>query len=178
MTTVIRAAFLAVLVASPALAQEGEPVTLDAFSVWEGSGSVIATGPQTHVFAGEMRGPYFIDVGQGPVHAGEIACVGMLEADMATGRQTGQARCRLDAADGARSFGRFSCEGWRLVGCSGVFELTGGEGRMEGASGRGSILLRRTETALVALDEGPVVELSLGVAVWEDFEVEVTPPQQ
>jgi hypothetical protein len=175
MTTAIRAAAFALLVAAPALAQEGEAVTLDAFSVWEGAGSIIKTSPDTHVFAGEMRGPYFIDVGQGPVQAGEIACVGMLEADMATGRQTGLARCRLDADDGATSFGRFACEGYRFVGCSGVFELTGGEGRMEGATGRGEILIRRADTTLVASENGPVTELALGVAVWKDFQLIAAP---
>ncbi|MGF1660500.1 MAG: hypothetical protein ACFCUS_13825 [Rubrimonas sp.] len=178
MSRTIRAAAAALLLAAPAIAQDGEPVSLDAFSVWEGAGSIVETGPNAHVFAGEMRGPYFIDVGQGPVHAGEIACVGMLEADMETGRQTGAARCRLDALDGAASFGRFACEGFRLVGCAGVFELTGGEGRMAGATGEGAILIRRTETALVAPESGPVTELAIGVAVWRDFKVTLAKPAE
>lgn len=159
------------LTAGAAFAEESETVTLDAYSVWAGTGTVLGTGPDSHSFAGEMRGAYFVDLGKGAIPAGEIACVGMLVANERDGRQTANALCRLNAADGAVAYGRFSCEGYRLVGCSGRFEITGGEGRMEGATGEGSVVMRRFETALVPDDSGRVIEAGLGIVSWKDFSV-------
>jgi hypothetical protein len=152
-----------------------ETVTIDAISIWQASGTVIAAGPSAHAFAGEMRGPYLIDAGAGPVLAGTIACVGVLEADDVTGRQAGSARCVLSAADGASAYGRFSCEGWRLVGCVGPFVLEGGEGRLAGVRGEGPIMLRRHETALAVDGAGRVTEAGLGVASWKGFTLWAAP---
>lgn len=165
----VRSALLLVLAASAAHAADPEALTIDAFSIWTGSGAVVATGPHAHVFAGEMRGPYFIDAGEGPIPAGEIVCVGSLEANDLSGVQAGSAQCRLQAVDGAVAFGRFSCAGYRLVGCSGTFELTGGEGRMTGAGGEGPIVLRRYETALTPSGDGSLAEQAIGVASWKGF---------
>lgn len=104
----------AALSQTPALAQSAEAVTVDAISVWSGSGTVIATWPSSHAFAGEMSGHHFVDAGEGPVSAGHLTCGGALESDEATGRQTGAASCRLQAVDGAVAYGRFTCEGFRL----------------------------------------------------------------
>ncbi|SDW04995.1 hypothetical protein SAMN05444336_10116 [Albimonas donghaensis] len=157
--------------ASGALAQQAADgsATVDAFSVWSAAGVVIATGPRSHAFAGEMSGPYFVDAGEGPVPAGRIVCVGALEGDEATGRQSGAATCQLRAIDGAVAYGGFSCEGWRLVGCTGRFEITGGEGRMAGVTGEGSITLRRYETSLAELSSGEAEETGLGIAYWRGF---------
>lgn len=165
-------AMLALLAAVPALAQDGgETVTLDAFSIWEATGATQRVGPSTTMFAGEMSGPYFIDAGEGPVPAGVISCVGALEADAETGAQAGAARCRLVAADGAAAFGRFSCAGWRLVGCVGRFTLDGGEGRLAGVSGEGPIVIRRYGTEFAVTDAGAVAAHALGVASWKAFTI-------
>jgi len=160
-----------VLLGVGAAASAQEPVTVDAFAVLEAAGSVVAVGADAHVFAGTMRGPYFVDTGEGPVPAGDIACAGMLEADERTGRQTASGRCRLVAVDGATAFGAFTCEGFRLVGCVGPFTLTGGEGRLAGASGEGTITLRRYATELAVESHGTVSEAALGIASWKDLRV-------
>ena len=165
-------AILALLSTGPALAQDAtERVSLDAFSVWEATGTTQQVSPATTMFAGEMSGAYFIDAGEGPIPAGVISCVGALEADAATGAQAGAARCRLVAADGAVAFGRFTCAGWRLIGCVGPFVLEGGEGRLAGVSGEGPIVIRRYETALTVTDTGAVAENAFGVASWKAFTI-------
>lgn len=169
----IAAALFAALAAGPAAAQQTETVTLDAYSLWSGSGSVLPIGPETHGFAGEMRGLYFIDMGKGAIPAGEIACLGTLIADDRSGEQSGSARCRLTASDGAVAFARFACQGYRLVGCVGRFEITGGEGRMEGASGEGPIVIRRMGTALSGDDRGRVTESALAIVSWKGFSLSV-----
>lgn len=166
------------LAATAAAAQQTETVTLDAYSVWSATGAVLGVGPHSHAFAGEMRGPYFIDVGQGAIPAGEIACVGSLLADEETGKQSGEAMCRLMAFDGAVAFAQFACDGYRLVGCVGEFQITGGEGRMAGASGAGSIVLRRYDTTLALDESGAVAERALGVASWKGFSITVAAPAQ
>ncbi len=166
-----RLILLALLAAGPAAAQQAAPetVTLDAFSIWEATGTTTLVGPDTRMFAGAMSGPYFIDTGEGPVPAGSIVCLGALEASAATGAQSGSARCRLAAADGAVAFGRFRCEGWRIVGCVGRFVLDGGEGRLAGVAGEGPIVIRRYETEWSATETGAVAERALGVASWKGF---------
>lgn len=167
-----RLAILALFSAGPALAQDAaERVTFDAFSVWEAMGTTQQVSPATTMFAGEMSGAYFIDAGEGPIPAGVISCVGALEADVANGAQAGAARCRLVAADCAVAFARFTCEGWRLIGCVGPFVLEGGEGRLSGVSGEGPIVIRRSETELAATASGAVAEHALGVASWKAFAI-------
>jgi hypothetical protein len=123
-----------------------------------------------------MRGPYFIDVGKGAIPAGKIACIGMLGADEQTGAQTGRGECTLTATDGAVSFARFSCEGFRFIGCSGRFEITGGEGRMAGVKGEGPIVLRRIETTFTEDAAGRVTESAMAVVSWKGFTLTMEAP--
>jgi hypothetical protein len=127
MRTIVTLAALSLLAVSHASAEE--PVVIDAFAVLSARGTVIASSDTASSFAGEMHGPYFVDVGHGPVPAGRIVCVGTIESDSADGRQTGAARCRIDAGGGGVAYGNFTCAGWRLVGCAGPFTMEGGEGR-------------------------------------------------
>lgn len=150
-------------------AQDADTVTIDAFSLLSASGRFIETGTDRHTFVGEMHGPYFIDVGEGPIPAGEIVCVGRLNADDSTGAQSVSADCRLEADDGAVAYGGFECTGYRLVGCSGPFQLVGGEGRLAGTIGQGQIVLRRFESDFFVEDNGEVQELALGIASWKNF---------
>jgi hypothetical protein len=161
-----------IMFAAPALlavtaAAAQETVTVDAFAVLEARGTVIASSPTAFTFAGEMHGPYFIDAGQGPVPSGRIVCVGTIESDAADGRQTGAARCRIEAGDGEVAYGGFTCDGWRLVGCGGDFTLEGGSGRLAGVSGGGPIVVRRYETTLTPAGDGSLFEEALGIASWK-----------
>ena len=79
------------------------------------------------------------------------------------------APCQLHAIEGAVACGGFSCEGWRLVGCTGRFEIAGGEGRMVGVTGERTIALRRYETSLAELSSGVAEETGLGIAYWHGF---------
>ena len=171
-------AIAATLIATGPVLADDEQITLDAFALVTASGKVLEVGTDAHVFAGGFEGAYFVDVGHGPVPAGSIACAGLLEANETTGRQVATATCRLEALDGAVAFGRFDCDGFRLIGCSGPFELTGGEGRMEGLAGEGTITLRRYETALGADGSGMIEEAALGIAFWKDFRIDLPTPTQ
>jgi hypothetical protein len=154
------------LLATAAIAAE-EPVVVDAFAMLTARGAVIASSDTATSFAGDMHGPYFVDTGHGPVPARRIVCVGTIEADSANGRQTGAARCRIEAEDGAVAYGGFTCEGWRLVGCAGPFTMEGGAGRLAGLRAEGPIVLRRYETMLTPAADGALVEQALGIASWK-----------
>jgi hypothetical protein len=154
----------------PAMGAE-ETTTIQAFAVLEASGTMLDVGPDTNSFAGSISGPYFVDTGQGPVPAGRVTCTGTLDAEIATGRQTANGRCRFVAFDGAVAFGRFECEGFRLVGCSGPFAITGGEERLAGVTGEGTIVLRRYETELSVNEDGVIHEAALGIASWRDLRI-------
>ncbi|MBK0400958.1 hypothetical protein H0I76_17300 [Limibaculum sp. M0105] len=149
-----------------------EPVTFDAVSMWEANGTVVQSASDRNVFAGEVSGPYAIDTGKGPVPAGRIICVGTVAAAISTGEQVGKGECQIVAMDGAIAFGRFECSGLRLVGCSGIFEITGGEGRLEGAKGSGKIVVRRAETSF-KVQNGSLREEAFGVAFWKDMTLEM-----
>jgi len=167
-----------IILVAPALlafaAAAEETVTVDAFAVLEGRGTVIASSATAATFAGEMHGPYFIDAGQGPIPSGRIVCVGTIEADTADGSQTGSARCRIEAGDGAVAYGQFTCTGWRLVGCAGDFTLEGGSGRLAGVSGGGPIVVRRYETTLTPAGDGGIFEEALGIASWKGLTLSQT----
>lgn len=150
-----------------------ESIVFDAISMWSANGTVLQTAADRSVFAGEVSGPYAIDTGKGPVPAGRITCVGTIEAEVSTGRQAGTGECRIVATDGAIAYARFSCTGLRFVGCSGKFEITGGEGRLERVRGAGKIIVRRAETALSAASAGGLREEAFGVAFWEDMTLEM-----
>lgn len=149
-----------------------ESIAIDAFSIWSANGTVIRTGPDQSVFAGEVSGPYIVDAGQGPVPAGRIACVGTVSAEISTGRQSAEGQCQITAEDGATSFARFTCEGLRLVGCAGPFEITGGEGRLEGIKGSGRMVVRRSKTEF-STSGGVLREEGFGVASWDGLTIEL-----
>ncbi|MDT8343827.1 MAG: hypothetical protein RQ752_05295 [Thermohalobaculum sp.] len=147
-------------------------VVIDALSIWSATGTVIRTGPDQSVFAGEVSGPYIVDAGQGPVPAGRIVCVGTVSAEISTGRQSAEGQCQITAEDGATSFARFTCEGLRLVGCAGPFEITGGEGRLEGITGSGRMVVRRSKTEF-SVSGGVLREEGFGVASWDGLTIEL-----
>jgi hypothetical protein len=56
--------------------------------------------------------------------------------------QKGSADCTITAKDGAQVFGKLTCSGVFMVGCSGEVTLTGGSGRFDGVTGGGKVIIR------------------------------------
>ena len=131
----------------------GEKQIVKAFAVVETASDVLPTGADSARVMGTLEGPFFIDVGQGPIDAGNMRCVANMHADTSSGRQTGEGSCVLTADDGASLFGEWTCEGVRLVGCRGDFKITGGTGRLEGVSGGGAMTSRVSDYVVEPQDK-------------------------
>ena len=153
---------------SAALAAEQ---TINGFSSWEGEGVVYRTAPNTGTFVGAINGPLFVQTEKGPVAAGNMVCPALLEIDLKNATQVGQGKCTITNDDGAMVFADWSCKGVHLVGCDGEIILTGGTGRMNGITGRGSVSVRTitqiAETKVMA--GGTKAESARGILILDNL---------
>ena len=163
------AVLAASLFASPTAAAEEK--TVNAFAPYEGEGKVYVTGENKGTFVGAIVGQLFIESEKGPLHAGRIVCPAMMQLDLTNGKQAGSGQCTITADDGAQVFAVWSCRGVHLVGCDGKMMLTGGTGRVAGATGSGPLTVRTTARGLVktSSDKDSVISFGRGVLVLRGF---------
>lgn len=174
--TLVLAGALAALALMPLDGRADEPQIINAFSVWEGQGHVVQTGPQKVAVVGAFGGAVYIETDEGPVEAGMIACPAIIEVDIETGAQKGIGGCTFTADDGAQVYGEWECAGIALIGCRGAFKLTGGVDRLAGVSGSGTILLRGRLHEFARSPGDMLSHRSIGIVVWRDLKVQHTAP--
>jgi hypothetical protein len=151
-------------------ARADDPVTINAFAMWQGQGQIIEIGTSRVAVIGAFGGPLFIETTEGPAEAGTITCPLLMQIETTSGKQAGTGSCVFTAHDGARAFGDWECAGVHLVGCRGTFRLTGGTGRLEGVTGASTILFRGRPERLRA-QVGMIGADSIGIAVWRDLKI-------
>lgn len=158
------------LVAMASAAFGQEPPSFNAFSMWQGQGQVVEIGEHRVAIVGAFGGPVFAETTEGPTEAGRVTCPVLLTVDLQTGRQAGTGSCVFEANDGARAFGSFDCTGVHLVGCQGIFNVSGGTGRLAGVTGTSSIVFRgRTEKWTA--QTGVISTQALGITIWRNIKI-------
>jgi hypothetical protein len=103
------------------------------------------------------------------VKAGNIVCSADLEIRTEDRSYKGNGRCLITGAEGGEVYGQYSCEGYFLVGCSGMFTLTGGAGRFAGITGGGPMTMR---TSVATLGGGTSVSQNIdveGIVFWREL---------
>jgi hypothetical protein len=161
---------LAGTVAGPSLAQD-EPEAFNAFAVAAANGTIVRAGEKQLMVVATLSGPFFIETGEGPVHAGRVTCAVSTRIDQASRKQAGNGACTFTAVDGATAWGDWTCEGYELLGCRGAFKLAGGTARLEGATGEGTMLWRPSTHELKKQLDGSVLDNATGILVWRDFKL-------
>ena len=154
----------------PALAQD-EPQQFNAFAVVQANGTIVKTGEKESMIVASLSGAFFIETDEGPVPSGSIACPGMVKVDLETSHQTGSGACSFTATDGATSWGEWQCEGYNLVGCRGLFKLTGGTGRLSGLTGEATMIWRPSSREMHKQPDGSVLANANGILIWRDFKL-------
>ena len=104
------AAMLAALVLMPVGGHADEPQIINAFSVWQGQGHVVQSGPQKVAVVGAFGGPVYVETNEGPVEAGTIVCPAVIEIDLESAAQKGIGGCTFTADDGAQAYGELAAE--------------------------------------------------------------------
>lgn len=166
----MRAMPVALLLAAGS-ASAAEEQTINAFSVWNGEGSVYQSGPRSGTFVGSISGTLFVQTEKGPTSGGFMVCPATLEIDLEDATQRGQGKCIITGDDGAKIFADWSCQGVHLIGCDGELKLTGGSGRMTGITGAGLLTVRTTTRVIStgAKAEGSIAEIGSGILLVGDL---------
>ncbi len=158
-------AILAATVSVDAVAR-AEEGTVKAAATWKARSFAFPVDQDQVYLVGVYSGTFYVDDGQGALHAASIVCPATAEGDLKSMTKTGQGRCILTDEDGNRVYAKFTCKG-DLEGCSGPFTIVGGTGKFDGITGDGEmisrILVRQTTTVTgfqSAEQEGE------GIATW------------
>lgn len=136
--------------------------TIRAFSVWQTKGELTPGGEGDRVFNDIFTGLFYVDTQKGPVAAGDVSCKANVQIKPDK-TQKGSADCTITAKDGAQVFGRLSCSGVFLVGCSGKLVLTGGSGRFKGVTGGGTAIIRSEFADLWPQGNPPATDVKSGI---------------
>ena len=131
---------LLLLAGSPALA--AEEAELDLFSVTRARGALIRTDENMSQFVGAAQGSVYVQTDEGPVRAGSVICSASIDIDTASRAQKGSGLCTFTSDEGGEVYGKWTCSGFFLIGCSGPFSISGASGRLKGAQGEGQINFR------------------------------------
>ena len=161
----------ALLGAVPASAQQ-EPQTFNAFAVVVANGTLVRSGEKKVMAVATLAGPFFVETTEGPVDSGRVACAASVQLGQSTFQQTGSGACTFTSSDGATAWGEWQCTGYELVGCRGTLKLTGGTGRLAGASGQGTMIWRPSAREMKAQMDGTMMQNINGIIVWRDFRIE------
>ncbi len=153
---------------------------VEAFSVWRADGIVTQSGENLSTFVGRLSGPFFIETEKGPVLSGVLTCAGMLDIETDSGAQKARGRCSITDKNGEwTAFGRWSCEGFAMIGCDGQLELTGGLGRLSGVSGGGNMTFRSGLHRLeVGRDGTEIHRESVGIVFWDALRYRLSSPDE
>jgi hypothetical protein len=153
-----------------AAAQDAQP-SLNGFMAWEGEGRIYETGPNLGTFVGAIAGPLFIQTEKGPAAAGEMVCPVLLEIDLLDATQAGEGKCVVTGDDGAKAFADWACRGVHRIGCDGEITLTGGTGRLQGITGKGSLSVRTISGVGItaATADGTVAEIARGLLTIDEL---------
>src|SRR3546814_1316702 len=94
----MRAMPVALLLAAGSAAA-AEEQTINAFSVWNGEGSVYESGPHLGTFVGSISGTLFVQTEKGPTRGGFMVCPATLEIDLENATQRGQGKCIIPRSE-------------------------------------------------------------------------------
>lgn len=161
---------LAVLAATPARAQV-EPQIFNAFAVVVANGTIVRAAEKEFMVVGTIAGPFFIETEEGPVESGKVVCAASVRIDQATAKTGGGGACTFTAQDGAAAWGEWQCEGYMVVGCRGTLKLAGGNGRLAGITGEGTMIWRPNARELNPQLEGATLQNITGILLWRDFKI-------
>jgi hypothetical protein len=155
---------------SQANAQD-EATSFNAFAVVKADGSILKSAEKQATIVVALTGAFFVETDEGPVGAGRVSCSGMIRVDLATTHQSGSGACTSTAEDGATTFGEWECAGFSLIGCRGVYKLTGGTARMAGYTGQATLIWRPSSHDFQKQLDGTVLQNTTGILIWRDFKI-------
>ena len=131
---------------------------------WDGEGRIFLVGPKTIQFLGAFEGIIYFETSAGALDEGFVRCPVVQKLDLDTGETSAQGHCMITVSGGETVFARWSCKG-KPGGCTGTFDLTGGTGEFEGATGSSVLKVRSPLRALSAnVASGSILKVSSGLA--------------
>ncbi|MFZ5784716.1 MAG: hypothetical protein ACOY4R_31350 [Pseudomonadota bacterium] len=152
---------------------QDETPAINAFAVVSASGTIMRAAEKQLMAVATLNGPFFVETDEGPIPAGSASCVASLRFDQGRRGQTASGACTMTATDGATAWGEWACEGYELLGCRGIFKLTGGTARFEGATGEGAIIWRPSAHELSRQLDGSVLDSASGILLWRDVRLQL-----
>jgi hypothetical protein len=148
-------------------AEEGKVKVL---APWQGEGQVFQIEPTKIAFLARFDGILYVENGEGPLDGVPFVCPGTQLMDLASGAMSAEGHCMLTPSEHEELYAKWSCSGQVAGECRGRFELIGGTGRFEGATGGGAMSLRTVLSDLVEdTRSGEVVRAAAGLAVWPEL---------
>jgi len=133
---------LALLFLPPARGAALEEKTVKATASWTGQGRFIPTGTDIVYFVGTLSGTVFVEDEGSILNGAKLLCLGTLEVQVPSAKQSGAGRCVVGDAKGNQVYAQWQCSGTHQVECKGPFTITGGSGRFKGITGQGELHLR------------------------------------
>lgn len=156
---------------SCAVSAQDEPAPFNAFSVSTANGTIVRAAENQLLVVATLTGPLFVETDDGPVPTGQVVCAASARIDQATRKQVGNGACTFTDVDGATAWGEWTCEGYELLGCRGMFKLAGGTGRLTGATGEATVIWRPSAHEFKKQLDGSVLDNVSGVLIWRNFKL-------
>lgn len=149
----------------------GDTTTISAVIPWQGQGQVFQVGDNRARFLGSLEGIMYVETAEGRMNEAFVRCPIVQEIDLAEGTTSATGSCVIIASPEDTAYAEISCEGIAGI-CRGEFRFTGGAGRFEGITGKGSLTARSPVHALASdLSGGVLIQVAAGLLQMPELEV-------
>lgn len=155
------------LLATTVVGVGAEDRTMEATAGWIAEGQLYRVKENHALFVGTFEGLLFAKNKQGQLDGIKMVCPGLIEMDLANGKESGAGRCIFTSRNADRIYAKWNCAGELLQGCRGDFELLGGTGRFENITGNSAFEIRSDVAEYVPkMTESSLDVTARGVTVW------------
>ena len=161
-TGALLTAMVFALLANTSIAEEQ---TLKAVMPWSGEGQVYRIGESTVLFLGYFEGIMYVETSEGSIDEAFTRCPVIQNINLETSGTSVSGYCTMTQSADDSVYAKFVCDG-KPGECQGTFELTGGTGIFEDASGSSELTIRTPLGNLIGgMADGSTVRVDSGVAI-------------
>ena len=132
---------------------------------WDGDVTIHSIGEDKMVFLGSFKGIMYAESAKGKLDSAFASCPAKQIINTKTGEGSASGHCEITVGKNSTAYAEWSCKG-KVGNCKGKFTITGGRGKLKGATGSSDFVVRSVLNVLAkGVGNGAVIRSGSGIAI-------------